>query len=186
MTDGPQAAAQEAIRLARFDERPSIERLIERSVRELCRNDYGAAQLEAALGSAFGVDSQLIADGTYFVVEHAGTLCAAGGWSFRRTLFGADARPERTPESLDPSRDAARIRAFFVAPEHARRGIGQRLLLRCEAEARARGFMSAELAATLTGERLYRAMGYVAERRFSHPLGAGLSIEFVNMRKALI
>ena len=172
-------------RLARPEDRPSIERLIERSVRELCKRDYSPAQIDAALGSAFGVDSQLIADGTYFVVEEAGAPIAAGGWSYRKTLFGADARPDRTPERLDPARDAARIRAFFVAPEHARRGIGRRLLARCEAEALAHGFRSAELAATLTGVPLYQALGYLPTRRFSHPLGPGLAIDFVNMHKAL-
>jgi GNAT superfamily N-acetyltransferase len=174
------------IRLARLDERPSIERLIARSVRELCKHDYSPAQLDAALGSAFGVDSQLVEDGTYFVVEEASSPIAAGGWSFRRTLFGADARPERAPEPLDPAFDAARIRAFFVAPEHARRGLGRQLLGRCEAAALAWGFQSAELAATLTGERLYRAMGYLPLGRFSHPLGAGLTIDFVSMRKRLV
>lgn len=173
------------LRLARAGDRAAIERLIARSVRELCRQDYSAEQLEAALGNAFGVDSQLIRDETYFVVEAGGVLAAAGGWSYRKTLFGADGRADRTPEALDPSRDPARIRAFFVAPEQARRGIGRALLERCEREARERGFRAARLAATLTGERLYRELGYVALGRFTHALGGELGIDFIDMQKSL-
>jgi GNAT superfamily N-acetyltransferase len=173
------------LRLARSVDRPNIERLIERSARALCAVDYPSELIDAALGSAWGVDSQLIIDQTYFVVELDAELIAAGGWSFRRTLFGADARPDRSPDALDPALEAAKIRAFFVAPEFARRGIGRALLAHCEREAAARGFAACELAATLTGERLYRAMGYAPLRRFAHPLPGGLQIEFVAMHKAL-
>lgn len=173
------------IRLAELADTPQIEALIARSVRELCREDYSGAQIEAALGDAFGVDSQLIIDRTYFVVERGGELVAAGGWSYRGTLFGADARPDRAPEALDPARDAAKIRAFFVAPEQTRLGIGRALLERCEGEAKLRGFRVAELAATLTGERLYGALGYQAVRRLSHVLASGVPIDFVAMQKPL-
>jgi GNAT superfamily N-acetyltransferase len=173
------------LRLARSVDRPNIERLIERSARVLCHADYSSEVIEAALGSAWGVDSQLIADETYFVVELEEEPVAAGGWSYRKTLFGADARPDRSPETLDPARDAAKIRAFFVAPEFARRGIGRSLLAHCESEARARGFRACELAATLTGERLYQALGYSPVRRFAHPLPGGLHIDFVAMHKPL-
>jgi GNAT superfamily N-acetyltransferase len=131
------------------------------------------------------VDSLLIRDRTYFVVEQGRALAAAGGWSFRRTLFGADSRPDRTPEALDPVSEPAKIRAFFVAPEHARQGIGRALLGRCEQAAHNHGFRLAELAATLTGERLYSAMGYQPLRRFAHPLGGGVVIDFVAMQKPL-
>jgi GNAT superfamily N-acetyltransferase len=173
------------IRLAELADSPDIERLIARSVRELCSADYSGAQLEAALGNVFGVDSQLIDDQTYFVVAQGRELAAAGGWSFRRTLFGADGRPDRSPEALDPTREPAKIRAFFVAPEFARRGIGRALLERCEQAARSHGFRVAELAATLTGERLYASLGYQPVRRFSHALGGGLLIDFVSMQKPL-
>jgi GNAT superfamily N-acetyltransferase len=212
------------LRLARWVDRPNIERLIERSARALCQGDYSSEVIEAALGSAWGIDSQLIVDQTYFVVEADGeeaseaedvsdaelsrqgstrrsppqrgrgepgtdsghaVLVAAGGWSYRKTLFGADARPDRSPEALDPAREAAKIRAFFVAPEFARRGIGRILLAHCEREAAARGFRACELAATLTGERLYRALGYSPRRRFAHPLRGGLHIDFVEMHKRL-
>jgi GNAT superfamily N-acetyltransferase len=173
------------LRLARLADRDALEALIARSARELCRQDYSPEQIEAALGNAFGVDSQLIRDETYFVVEVAGAIVGAGGWSYRKTLFGADGRVDRAPEALDPLRDSARIRAFFVAPEQARRGIGRALLERCEHEARERGFRSAQLAATLTGERLYRQLGYAALRRFTHALDGELSLDFIDMLREL-
>lgn len=164
---------------------PAIERLVARSARGLMGGDYSGAQVEAALGSAFGVDTQLVRDGTYFVAEVDGALAACGGWSFRKTLFGADGAETREPEALDPARDAARIRAFFVDPGFARRGLGQALLALCEAEARGRGFAAAALMATLPGERLYRAAGYAAEGSVDHDLPGGLAIRFVPMRKQL-
>jgi GNAT superfamily N-acetyltransferase len=160
--------------------------LIGASARGLARGDYTDAQIEAALGSAWGVDSQLIRDGTYFVVEAGGAIVACGGWSFRRTLFGGDAQPGRVPESLDPSRDAARIRAFFVHPRWARRGLGALLLRHCEAAAMDRGFRRAELLATLPGHRLYRAFGYEGDARRRYPLPGGLDIEFVPMSRHLL
>lgn len=173
------------LRAARLDDVAALERLIAASAHGLSRQDYTAAQIEAALGNAWGVDTELIRDGTYFVAESEGEIVACGGWSRRKTLFGADAQPGRESELLDPKRDAARIRAFFVHPDWARRGIGRRLLARCEAEARRHGFRSAELMATLPGTRLYGAFGYVGEERVAHPLAGGLTIDFVPMRKAL-
>jgi GNAT superfamily N-acetyltransferase len=162
-----------------------LERLIADSARGLCRSDYTAGQIEAALGTAWGVDSALIGDGTYFVAEAPPGIVGCGGWSRRKTLFGGDAHAGRQPELLDPVCDAARIRAFFVRPDWARRGIGDNLLAWCEAEARACGFRAAELLATLPGQRLYRSRGYVGELRVSYPLPGGLTIEFVPMRKSL-
>ena len=164
---------------------PALERLISTSARGLSRADYTDEQIEAALGGAMGVDSELIRDGTYFVVEADGEIVGCGGWSRRRTLFGADAGPGRESALLDPSHEAARIRAFFVHPDWARRGIGRRLLDRCEAAARAHDFTAAELMATMPGQRLYRACGYVAGAPIQHPLREGLTIEFVPMRKEL-
>lgn len=174
-----------ALRPATFDDVPALRQVIAESARALTRADYTEAQIEAALGSAWGVDSELIRDGTYFVVEDAGEIVACGGWSRRKTLFGGDAQPGRQSDVLDPSREAARIRAFFVRPQWARRGIGAALLRRCEAEARAHGFRSAELVATLTGQRLYRMFGYIGDERIEYPLGRGLTIEFIPMRKEL-
>jgi GNAT superfamily N-acetyltransferase len=164
---------------------PAIEHLIALATRSLSRGDYSEAQIEAALGTALGVDSQLIRDGTYFLAEADGTLVACGGWSWRKTLFGSDGQSDRQPESLDPIRDAARIRAFFVHPDWARRGLGRATLELCEHEARGRGFTSAELMATLPGERLYRTCGYVSHDPIQHTLPGGLAIQFVPMRKHL-
>jgi GNAT superfamily N-acetyltransferase len=174
-----------ALRKATLDDRPAIERLIGDSARGLSSGDYTEAQVEAALGGAFGVDSELIRDETYFVAEVDGRIVGCGGWSRHATLFGGDAQPRRRSELLDPERDAARIRAFFVHPEWARRGIGRAILERCEAEARAHGFRSAELLSTLPGERFYRALGYQGEERVEHHLRDGVPIDFVPMRKEL-
>jgi GNAT superfamily N-acetyltransferase len=171
------------IRAADTADIPAIEALIARSAHGLSRGDYSSAVVDGALRGAFGVDTQLLRDRTYFVVEADGGLAACGGWSFRRTLFGGDARVDRDPEELDPRRDAAKIRAFFVDPAHARRGIGTALLERCESAARARGFTRFELMATLPGERLYAARGYVPGEHIHWSVGNGLSIEFVPMSK---
>ncbi len=163
-----------------------LQALIRRSIHGLGAADYSSVQIEAALTGAFGVDTALIRDGTYFVIESAaGEIVACGGWSRRRTLFGSDSRAQRDESWLDPERDAAKIRAFFVDPAHVRRGLGRTLLERSEAEARAAGFRSLELMATLPGRRLYREFGFVAGAEIDYPLGDGLSIRFVPMRKAL-
>ena len=174
-----------SLRKATLDDRPILEGLIAESARGLSRQDYTDAQIEAALGTAMGVDTKLIRDGTFFVVEAEGEIVACGGWSKRRTLFGADGQAGRQSELLDPARDSARIRAFFVRPAWARQGIGRALLQQCEAEARAQGFRTAELVATLPGQKLYKAMGYEEEERIEHDLGGGITIEFVPMRKDL-
>jgi GNAT superfamily N-acetyltransferase len=170
-------------RAATLDDVPQLRTLIEQSARALARNDYTEAQIDAALKSAWGVDTQLIRDRTYFVVEIEGELVACGGWSRRKTLFGSDAREDREPGILDPKNDAARIRAFFVHPNFARHGIGKALLKRCEAEAQLEAFRAAELVATLPGVRLYSACGYEEIERKDYELADGLMIEFVRMRK---
>ena len=174
-----------SLRKAALDDRPALEELIAESARGLSRGHYTDAQVEAALGSAFGVDSELITDGTYFVAEADGRIVGCGGWSRRATLFGSDAQPGRRSDLLDPSRDSARIRAFFVHPDRARRGIGRAILERCEAEARAHGFRSAELLATLPGHRFYGTFGYTGDERVEYPLPGGIRIAFIPMRKSL-
>src|SRR5262245_46537409 len=173
------------IRQATMSDKPALEALIARSARELSKGDYTPEQVEGALRGAFGVDTQLIADGTYFAVEMDGTIVGCGGWSRRRTLFGSDARADRDASELDPRVDAAKIRAFFVDPDHARRGIGRAILEHCEAQATLHGFTRFELMATLPGVRLYRECGYAGEARITHPLGPDLAIEFVPMTKAV-
>lgn len=173
------------IRKATLEDRPAVARLIELSARALSRGEYSDEQIEAAIARVFGVDSDLIRDGTYFVAEtDGGALVGCGGWSRRRTLFGGDQYEGRESAALDPARDAAKIRAFFVHPDAARRGIGRAILERCEAEARAAGFRSLELMSTLPGLKLYRALGYEGDERITLDLG-GVSVDFVPMRKNL-
>jgi GNAT superfamily N-acetyltransferase len=164
---------------------PALAELIARSARKLSADDYRPSQVEGALRGAFGIDTQLIDDRTYFVAEENGVPAGCGGWSYRSTLFGGDARGGRDASTLDPATQAAKIRAFFVDPSRARRGIGTLLLERCESEARARGFSKVELMATLPGLKLYVARGYVGSQRVSYDLGNGESIEFVPMSKTL-
>jgi GNAT superfamily N-acetyltransferase len=163
----------------------ALERLMAASARGLWQADYTEQQIEAALGSRMKVDREMICDGTFFVVEAGGEIVGCGGWSRRRTVFGADSRPECEPAVLDPAREVACIRDFFVHPDLARRGIGRRLLEHCEAAARAYGFTATELMATLTGQRLYQACGYVAGAPIREPLGEGLTIDLVPMRRKL-
>jgi GNAT superfamily N-acetyltransferase len=174
------------LRAAGFADVPQIEALIARSARGLSVGDYRPSQVEGALRGAFGVDTQLLKDQTYFAVEELGRLVGCGGWSFRSTLFGGDARSGRDSSLLDPRTQAAKVRAFFVDPANARRGIGTLLLEHCEREARARGFAHVELMATLPGVKLYAARGYVGTGTVHHDLGDGEIIEFVPMRKALV
>ena len=163
--------------------------LIRVSVLGLQAGDYSPEQLELALERVFGVDSQLISDGTYFVaeamVDQAQAIAGCGGWSKRKTLFGSDHCAGREDALLDPARDAAKIRAFFVHPDWARRGVGSRILEVCEAAAAAEGFRRLEMGATLTGVPLYLARGYVEKEHREVPLVPGLSLPIVHMEKKL-
>lgn len=162
---------------------PALGPLIAASARELSRDDYTPEQVEGALQGAFGTDTQLIRDGSYFVIEVDGELAGCGGWSRRRTLFGGDRRVDRDGAELDPTKDAAKIRAFFIHPDYARRGLGSLMLQQCEQDAMAHGFTRFELMGTLPGERLYAKRGYQASERIEWPLGNGLVIPFVPMHK---
>ena len=168
---------------------PRLRELIEASVRGLQAEDYSAAQIEGALKSVYGVDSQLIADGTYFVAEVEESdsgkreIVGCGGWSKRKTLYGGDQYAGREDLLLDPALDAAKIRAFFVHPCWARRGIGSMILEACETAALASGFTRLEMGATLSGVAFYRAKGYVAVENQSVPLGDGESLAIVRMAK---
>ena len=162
---------------------PSLGPLIAASARELSRGDYTSEQVDGALRGAFGTDTQLIRDGSYFVIEAGARLAGCGGWSRRRTLFGSDARTGRDATELDPAKDAAKIRAFFIHPDFARRGLGSAMLERCEQDAVAHGFTRFELMGTLPGVRLYAARGYRAGELIEWPLGDGLAIPFIPMSK---
>ncbi|MFZ0732943.1 MAG: GNAT family N-acetyltransferase [Candidatus Sulfotelmatobacter sp.] len=169
---------------------PCLREVIEASVRGLQAQDYSAAQIEGALESVYGVDSRLIADGTYFAVEavHEGNqkeIVACGGWSRRRTLYGGDQFSGREDSLLDPARDAAKIRAFFVHPQWARQGIGSLILETCEKAALDAGFTQLEMGATLSGVAFYRAKGYEAIENQSVPLSNGESLPIVKMQKKI-
>lgn len=173
-----------------------LERLIDRSVRGLQAGDYTPTQLESALATVYGVDSQLIADGTYFVVETEGgdrsisdprapVIVGCGGWSKRKTLYGGDQWTRREDSMLDPSKDAAKIRAFFVDPAWVRRGIGTLILDACEAAAIADGFRRLEMGATLTAVPFYRVRGYAEREHLGVPLRNGESLPIIRMEKII-
>ncbi len=175
-----------SIRKAQAADIPVLQELIARSARGLSIGYYTPAQTDAAIRHVFGVDSQLIADGTYFVVELEGTIVACGGWSRRRTLFGGDqAKPDSDP-LLDPATEPARIRAFFVDPRLARRGLGRRLIEECSRAADAAGFRSLELVATLPGEPLYAAAGFAVAERFELALPGDVRVPVARMRGTLL
>jgi GNAT superfamily N-acetyltransferase len=176
---------QWSLRLARETDVPSLEKLIALSARGLRAHFYSAAQIDGALGSVFGVDRQLIRDGTYFVVEGKGKFIGCGGWSKRKTLFGGDHQTNRDDAELDPARDPARIRAFFIHPVWARRGIARAILDACEKAIREAGFSAIELVATLPGEPFYAACNYSARERYDVPLANGLDLPVVQMTKRL-
>jgi GNAT superfamily N-acetyltransferase len=173
------------LRVAVAADVPELRALIARSARGLSQDDYRPEQVEGALRGAFGVDSQLVADQTYYLVEKDGRPVGCGGWSYRSTLFGGDARRERNARILDPKLQPAKIRAFFVDPTHARRGIGTQLLEHCERQAREHGFAQVELMATLPGVRLYAARGYVGTQRVRYAVTEDEFIDFVPMHKRL-
>jgi GNAT superfamily N-acetyltransferase len=183
-------AAPFQLRLATENDVPALHALIEASVRGLQAGDYTQAEIEGALGTVLGLDTQLIQDGSYFVAETRGEapeaqsiLAGCGGWSRRRTLFGADRGPGRAPELLDPAADAAKVRAIFVHPDFARRGLGSLILATVEEAARQAGFRRFEMGSTLTGVPLYRLKGYIEVERIAVPLGNGEALPVVKMVK---
>jgi GNAT superfamily N-acetyltransferase len=173
------------LRVATAEDVAEIRRLIDASVRGLQAGDYSAAQIEGALATVFTVDSQLIADGTYFAAfDESGELAGCGGWSFRKTLYGGDHQIEKiAPERLDPMVDAAKVRAIFVHPKFARMGVGSLILEAAEGAALAAGFKRFEMGSTLTGVALYALKGYREVSRVLVPVGGGEEIEVVRMVK---
>jgi GNAT superfamily N-acetyltransferase len=199
------------IRVATESDIPTLNALIESSIRGLQASDYTPAQIEGAIGTALGLDTQLIQDQTYFLVEHVPQPAeltdpaasasraegsplpprpvvplrpaACGGWSFRKTLFGADKASVREPELLDPTTDAAKIRAIFVHPDFARQGLGSFVLNHVEQAALAAGFHHFEMGSTLTGIALYKRKGYQPGELVQVPLPNGESLPILKMTK---
>ncbi len=172
-------------RLARLDDVPALQGLIARSARGLSEPFYTSAQAEAAIRHVFGVDTQLIRDATYYLAECEKTPLACGGWSRRRTLYGGDQAKSGPDPPLDPAREPARLRAFFVDPSAARQGLGRTLVEICAAAARASGFRAIELAATLPGVPLYRATGFTDVESLELDLPGGVRLPIIRMRREL-
>ncbi len=170
-------------RLATRDDLDALTELMELSISELQKPFLSDAQIEASR-TIMGLDTQLIDDGTYYVIEQDGVLAGCGGWSRRATLYGGDRSPGRDAALLDPAKDAARVRAMYTHPDFARRGVGRLVIELCEAAARAEGFIHAELMATMAGVPLYRSCGYMAVADVSDASG-GTPVPLMRMRKRL-
>lgn len=171
------------IRAATMEDVAALNELITLSARALSRDYYTPEETESAIRYVFGVDSELIEDESYFVIEEACQFLACGGWSRRRTLFGGDRYEDRETGFLDPKHDAAKIRAFFVHPEHARKGLGAALIAHCEAEAKRHGFTRMELMSTLPGLPLYQKAGYRQTEPRQYTMPDGTHVDFVAMHK---
>ncbi len=174
-----------SIRVATMEDIPALHELIPQSARGLSQGYYTPQQIESAIKYIFGVDTQLIADETYYIAEAEGQVVGCGGWSKRKTLYGGDQMKAEQDPLLDPKEDAGRIRAFFIHPDWARKGIGRRIIEACEEAAKADGFTRMELGATLPGEPLYAAMGYEVTDRFDISMGDGTTLPCAHMNKQL-
>lgn len=173
------------LRKATVKDIDGIRALIDASVRGLQAGDYSSGQIDASLKTVFTIDSRLIEDGTYFVaLTDNGEMAGCGGWSKRKTLYGGDAQIERIePELLNPTIDAAKVRAIFVHPKFARMGLGSLILRAAEEAAVEAGFRRFEMGSTLTGVALYSLKGYREVERVQVPVGVGENIEVVRMVK---
>lgn len=171
-------------RLATRADVPVLTAIMNQAIPELLAPFLTPAQVQASF-SIMGLDTQLIDDGTYFVIEEGGVIVGCGGWSRRATLFGGDHSAGRDAALLDPATDNARVRAMYTHPAHARRGIGRRILDLCEGAARAEGFRSVELAGTMGGVPLYEACGYRVETEFEADTPSGVAVPLKRMVKPL-
>ena len=172
------------LRLALEDDLAALGELMRVAIGQL-QGPFLTPEQIAASFSIMGLDTQLVADRTYFLVEAGDRIAGCGGWSRRATLFGGDHTLNRDAALLDPARDAARVRAMYTHPDFTRRGVGRMILLACEAAAAAAGFRRCELAATLAGEPLYRACGYQQIERFDSDTPQGVTVPLVRMGKRL-
>ncbi len=169
-------------RRARPGDIPTLKILMDAAIGELQRGYLTAQEIEASR-FVMGLDTQLIADGSYFIVESEGRIAGCGGWSRRATLFGGDHSAGRSDALLDPAKDAARVRAMYTHPDFARRGVGRMILELCERAAAAEGFSRLEMGATLAGEPLYRACGYAVIERLDTDTPLGVRVPILRMAK---
>lgn len=176
---------QKTIRPAHLHEMEALNSLIHVSARALSQGEYSAQEIEGLIQYVFGVDSELVQDQTYFVIEKEGAPIACGGWSKRRTLFGGDACETRESGYLDPSKEAAKIRAFFVHPDFSRQGLAKLLMNHCENAAKEAGFTKMELMSTLPGIKFYQSQGYTGGQNVDYTLPNGRVVKFLPMWKVL-
>lgn len=170
-------------RLAHRDDIDALRALMDAAISELQKPFLDESQI-ASSRAIMGLDTQLIDDRTYFVVEADGRVAGCGGWSRRATLYGGDQSPGRSALLLDPAKDAARVRAMYTHPQHTRKGVGRLILSLCEGAARSEGFKKVELMATMAGEPLYRACGYEPCERLTDDRG-GVAVPILRMSKPL-
>jgi GNAT superfamily N-acetyltransferase len=178
------AGASYTHRVATLSDLPVLERLMEVSIRHFIGQYLDAARVEASF-DIMGVDTQLIADGTYFVVECGDRIAGCGGWSRRATLFGGDHSNGRDSRVLDPVREPARVRAMYTHPDFARRGVGRLVLALCEAAAAREGFRALELVATVAGRPLYQACGYTVIEQMEVRTSQPVTVPCTRMSKSL-
>jgi GNAT superfamily N-acetyltransferase len=171
------------LRPAQEVDMPVLRDLIERSAAALSVGFYTQQQVESVTREVFGVDSQLVADATYYAIETDGAIVACGGWGRRSTSFGGDQAKSEPERLLDPATEPAKIRDFFVDPRWARRGLGSMLMTHCAAQAAAAGFGTLELVSTMPGEPLYRALGFTEVDRFDLVLRGGVLVPVARMRR---
>lgn len=170
-------------RLAQRDDLDALKELMDAAISENLKAFLDVDKI-ASSRAIMGLDTQLIDDGTYFIVQADGQMAGCGGWSRRATMYGGDQTPGRSAALLDPTKDAARIRAMYTHPKHTRKGIGRLIISLCEEAAKAEGFTKVELVATLSGEPLYRACGFEAYEKFVDERG-GTAVPLLRMRKTL-
>jgi len=170
-------------RLATAHDLPALAAVMDAAIGELQRGFLTPEQI-AASRAIMGLDRQLVADGTYFIVEEDGAIAGCGGWSRRATLYGGDHTSGRDPELLDPARDAARVRAMYTHPDFARRGVGRLILQLCDDAARAEGFARLELMGTMSGRPLYESYGFTAIEEIVDDRG-GAPVPLTRMGKAI-
>ncbi|MBR7801299.1 GNAT family N-acetyltransferase [Undibacterium fentianense] len=170
------------VRPSTLDEVPQLNQMIIESARVLSRGFYTEQEAESAIRYVFGVDTALVKDGSYFTATLDGVLAGCGGWSRRRTLYGGDQRPMGEDEILDPAHDPARIRAFFIAPSAARRGVGRAVFEACKQAALSHGYRRLELMATLPGVPFYQVLGFEKVEDVADTLPDGVTIRFERMR----